>query len=64
MDFLRRLYFYSKACMTDRVVSAVKVKSGLTASFTPLVGVRQVCNLSPTLCNMFVNNIVDMFDST
>ena len=50
--------------MTDRVVSAVKVKSGLTASFTPLVGVRQVCNLSPTLCNVFVNNIVDIFDST
>ena len=64
MDFLRSLYFYSKACMTDRVVSAVKVKSGLTASFTPLVGVRQGCNLSPTLCNIFVINIVDIFDST
>ena len=50
--------------MYDRVVSAVKVKSGLTATSTPLVGVRQGCNLSPTLFNIFVNNIVDIFDST
>ena len=50
--------------MYDRVVSAVKVKSRLTAMFTPLVGVRQGCNLSPTLFNTFVNDIVDIFDST
>ena len=37
--------------MYDRVVSAVKVKSGLTAMITPLVGVQQGCNLSPTLFN-------------
>ena len=52
--------------MYDRVVSAVKVKSGLTASFTHLVGVRWGCNLSPTLLNqlnIFVNDIVDIFDS-
>ena len=50
--------------MYDRVVSAVKVKSGLTATFTPLVGVQQGCNLSPTLLNILVNDIVDIFDST
>ena len=61
--FSKKIIFLLKS-MYDRVVSAVKVKSGLSASFTPLVGVRQGCNLSPTLFNIFVNDIVDIFDST
>ena len=62
--FSQKIVFLLKS-MYDRVVSAVKVKSGwLTATFTPLVGVRQGCNLSPTLFNIFVNDIVDTFDST
>ena len=61
--FSQKIIFLLKS-MYDRVVSAVKVKSGLTALFTPLVGVRQSCNLSPTLFNIFVNDIVDIFDST
>ena len=56
-EFSQKIIFLLKS-MYDRVVSAVKVKSGLTASFTPLVGVRQGCNLSPTLFNIFVNDIV------
>ena len=46
--FSQKIIFLLKS-MYDRVVSAVKVKSGRTATFTPLVGVRQGCNLSPTL---------------
>ena len=46
--FSQKIIFLLKS-MYDRVVSAVKVKSGLTATFTPLVGVQQGCNLSPTL---------------
>ena len=61
--FSQKIIFLLKS-MYDRVVSAVRVKSGLTATFTPLVGVRQGCNLSPTLFNTFVNDIVDIFDST
>ena len=64
--FSQKIIFLLKS-MYDRVVSTVKVKSGLTASFTHLVGVRRGCNLSPTLLNqlnIFVNDIVDIFDST
>ena len=61
--FSQKIIFLLKSTY-DRVVSAVKVKRGLTAMFTPLVGVQQGCNLSPTLFNTFVNDIVDIFDST
>ena len=51
--FSKKIIFLLKS-MYDRIVSAVKVKSGLTATFTSLSGVRQGCNLSPTLFNIFV----------
>ena len=54
--FSHKIVFLLKS-KYDRVASAVKVKSGLTATFTPLVAVRQGCKL-------IVNDIVDIFDST
>ena len=61
--FSQKIIFLLKS-MYDRVVSAVKVKSRLMATFTPLVGEWQGWNLSPTLINVFINDIVDLFDST
>ena len=61
--FSQKIIFLLKS-MYGRVVSAVKVKSRLMATFTPLVGEWQGCNLSPTLINVFINDIVDLFDST
>ena len=61
--FSQTIIFLLKS-MYGRVVSVVKVKSRLTATFTHLVGEWQGCNLSPALINVFINDIVDLFDST
>ena len=54
--FSQKIIFLLKS-VYDRVVSAVKVKSGLTATFTPLVGVRQGYILFVKIfCKTVINN--------
>ena len=39
----------------------MKLSRGLTNSFKSNVGVRQGCNLSPVLFNIFINGIIELF---
>ena len=47
--------------MYSNVTAKVKLKEGLTDSFPIQVGTRQGCNLSPTLFNLFINDLPEQF---
>jgi exonuclease III len=53
-SMVKDMYSKSKAC--------VKLPSGLTEYFDTNVGVKQGCVISPTLFNLFLNDIPEIFD--
>jgi len=56
LKFLRDMY--------STVYYCVKLPDGLTENFQSFVGVKQGCVLSPTLFNLFVADLPNIFDNT
>ena len=57
-----KIYHTLKYMYADRKCH-VRNNKGLSKSFSSNCGVIQGCNLSPTLANLFQNNLHDLFDS-
>jgi hypothetical protein len=57
------IYSVLKSAYTDSTYS-VRTTEGITNSFSSTTGVKQGCNLSPTLSNLYQNDIHDIFDES
>ena len=53
-DVIRNMYSKSK--------TSIKLSSGLNKFFETNIGMKQGCVISPTLFNIFLNHIPDIFD--
>ena len=50
--------------MYKEVYYSAKLPEGLTQKISSTVGLKQGCVLSPTLFSLYINDLVDIFDST
>ena len=50
------------SAMYHGLTSAVKISNGITPFFESFVEMRQGCNLSPMIFNIFINDLTETFD--
>ncbi len=50
--------------MYKNVTACIKCENGLTPKFCTKMGTRQGCNLSPTLFNIYVNDLIELLHKT
>ena len=48
--------------MYSKLQASINISNGLSVPFKSLVGLKQGCNLSPTMFNIFINDFVDMLN--
>ena len=56
VELIKNMYSKLEAC--------VQLEGGNSEAFKSLVGLKQGCNLSPLLFNLFINDIVQLIDTS
>ena len=50
--------------MYKKVNLSVRLPNGITQSFSSNIALKQYCNLSPILFNIFINDLNEIFDKS
>ena len=57
--FSVKILKFLKSTYSNHITAGVRLSNGITDLFQSKIGVRQGCNLTPILFNLFINDIAD-----